>query len=358
MNDAFQQTIDTLERLDLGTTERMVTLADYSFAYTEGRPVLQNERTSDTLFFSATTNHAMKQYCQLVGIPFAYVKKCLLHEQDLNVLNFGRWSPKKLKKDNLVKIRIFPDAPDKQIIRAILPTNYVTLSNLDLFKTVASVFGDDCKLLGVDTLNADEPVFHARISLPDAVGSDDDPCYVGVSITGSELGANSNEIEINSLLYRQICANGAISLYDESPYFAQKYKGIQPSDLQGVLFSVSKRLRTDIDFYKEKVASAMSELIDEKVIKDFITSLRTRRNVSHDFVDDVEEAVLGNPDCFPTTWHLVNVVTEKARDLPNLNQRVFYESLGGDLLGISVRRMAGDPAGPTPVSKDSSPDDF
>lgn len=345
MQPAYEQTIRSLEAFDSSTSEQCLHLKDFGFSYHDGFPCLEHVREGGAIsrfYFSDRHSHyAMKQYCQQVGIPFAYVKRCLEEEQDLNVLNFSRWAPKKLRQENVVKFRVLPDHPDKMFIRAILPKNYVTLSNLDVFKTLAEVVGDSAVLDGVDSLgDGDTPLFHVRVHLPEQVGTPEDPCFIGMSIVGSELGANSNQLIVNALLYRQICSNGAIATFGESPFFVTKYKGVQPEDLRTIFGSAVQRLNTELGTFRDKVIEAKaSRMLSRDDLRKFFSELRTRRNIKHDIIDNLEETVLTEPERFATKWDLVNLITERAKTL-DFSSRIYFESLGGDLLGLQLEEAA------------------
>lgn len=155
----------------------------------------------------------------------------------------------------------------------------------------------------------------------------DDPLYMGIHITNSEIGLSS--ISMSLVVYRLVCTNGLIR-EEKSQILRQKHigNGIESRD------EIAERLTLAFE-YAEKNGRGMMEEFSEtqhetiEMPMENIQYLSRSRGYSQKFTESVEQNFLEEKN--NTRYGLINAFTASARNL-NFEQRLDVEKFAGSLI--------------------------
>lgn len=326
---AYPEMVDALVKLEQNTFYEEVDITGFRYDRASEWGVIDDQLGTRY----ELTEWSCKQLCKLAGIPFTFFKKST---PDLAQEAFHEWVP--LAKNPQVKLAVKEYGTGKKVLRGVLPADYPEIRNSDILKSVTETgLKFEVESAGwIDQIDA--PIMRTRFVVADisrSLGQDDD-VHIGVDILSSELGACP--LEVNLLLYRTICKNGAIAVYDGRPYFFFDYKQNMAFPVEDILDSVGKRIKEQQDQFFFSVENARRVLLDSNQAKLIIAEMQKteaiNKGVAVKTIQNIDKSAAS------TGWDVVNALTASARGFRD-RLRLRYESAAGSLLGLRFDRVQG-----------------
>ncbi len=145
------------------------------------------------------TEHAQRQLCTRLGVPFAYMDKC---PEFLQQDNMNYWLPKERNEEYFVRLNGADD------IRAIFTPRYVPVDNHEIVKRLLEIgYNRDTEVC----LSMDDGFMAIDIPDPDSsfLLNGNDRFQHGIKITNSEIGISSLRVE--AWVLRLVCMNGLVA---------------------------------------------------------------------------------------------------------------------------------------------------
>lgn len=276
------------------------------------------------------TGWSVRQLCRMASIPLTFFKKST---PELAKESFEEWVPQ--MKTPTVKLAIRTYGKNKEVIRGILPIDYPEIRNSEVLQSIQTCGFPFVVEYAKWLDEVDAPYTRTRfvmedVSFPLSTGDD---LYVGVDVICSELGASP--LIVNILLFRHVCRNGAIAVFDQKPYFYYSYTPTISVDIYGVLAAVRERILDDRDKIFEVASRSMKLTLTTDQAKLIVAEM-----VKGDVINKgigIKANVQIDKTGASTGWDMVNALTASARSFRDL-LRVKYESAAGALLGLTFSR--------------------
>ena len=185
--------------------------------------------------------YGQDQFCQKVGIPIPYARKCLAtpgmddellgHIAGWLRLSDATW---KLRCDRRGRV-----TQGRETVRGVVSERYVPFDNVDLLRALAPIVEE--RELVVKGLRQDDGHFNLRLTthvpmfLPeqdwtDPEGSD---IYGGYVVRNSEIRLAA--VSIAAMVYRLICSNGLIAPVGDRSVFRQIHYGKPAERVRAIL---------------------------------------------------------------------------------------------------------------------------
>ena len=270
------------------------------------------------------TEHALGQVCSTLGVPTAYMKKCIENDKiDLFKRNIASWSK---DLDNELCIRT-----NRGVARAIVSRKYVPYDNNEVIKDISSAIEDtEMNLISVGAyLNEDRLNLRLiDIDKPFYVKGDSSPMYFGISVTNSNIGTSSTSIKF--FIYRQWCKNGCTISTGGGELYKQSHAGTQSKFMRRINFQAAIKqmdlLRNNVEMLLQATQGKvlkleeMEELI-EKMKKEVTISEKAAKSII-----EVAEQKYGS-----TKYGFINGITEVAQEY-DLDTRLQLENYAGKLI--------------------------
>lgn len=303
--------------------------------------ILRNTTTNEDFVLQSKT--ALKQLCRFIKVPHAFVVKNPNYLND-GIMNFwidraleGDSDGSKRSKLSSTKIIRYFESGSVKHIRAILDEDIVPIDNHDIVNDITSSFTDDSIELSYGSgTGLDDEEFHARFLIPGTFDPGDGfPCQLGFHLRSSELAQGT--LNLDALIFRQICSNGAVVTYGNSSYFSSKFRDIMLEDLHSIIQNCSVRMQEDLAELMAKLRHSLDYNINSEEVRELFGGLKHRRGLNRAFIESVEGHAL-DPN-ISNFWQVTNTITRAAQDL-NDTQRIKYEKLAGSLLNLDLPKLA------------------
>lgn len=280
------------------------------------------------------------QISQALNIPKPYYDRMLADAPDLLAANVNRW---------------FRTDPEPRMVRtignearALLSSRFRPLDNFDLAEAVLPILLDDTQLRVESSALTETRMYikaiSARITAEVVPG---DVVQAGIVISNSEVGAGS--VKIEPLLYRLICANGAIAndfamkKYHVGKGFGSGGDGAEEffrdetrvADDRAFFLKVQDLVRAAFDDVKfgrmvDRVRATTQQRIVEDPVK-VVEVFATRSRLTDNERGSVLRNLIEGRDL--TQYGLLNAVTAAAQDATlNYERATDLERLGGDVI--------------------------
>lgn len=197
------------------------------------------------------TEWSVRQMCRMASIPLTFFKKST---PELAKETFDEWAPQ--MKTPLVKLALRTYGKNKQVVRGILPSDYPEIRNSEVLEAMQNCGTPFVVEYAKWLDDVDPPFIRTRFIMEEikhAFGTGDD-LFLGVDVVCSEL--NAAPLSINLLLFREICRNGAVAVYDQKPYFHYSYSPAIAIDIRDVVTAAGERAIEDKDRFFEIAAKS------------------------------------------------------------------------------------------------------
>ena len=279
---------------------------------------------SDNAWKAKFTKHSLSQFGLRYGIPSSYIQRCT--NADLKGLvcrNFNEWID--LDKGKIL-VRRF-NAENSSYLRGILITLY---KEYDTPKIIKDVLNSPLNDWEVRQYLLSPERFHMRLVSGEKLNVDGEDLEVGLNVDSSDVGRNSLNLQL--IIFRQICSNGLILPYSIGKYFRQVHIGEGAEELP-------KRIAAKLEEIPElkKIAERMicktmdiRELPFDIESEEEIQKFRLYNGLTKDFLNKVIEMYETRQSNKPR-WEFINCMTEVAQKY-GIDSRLQFERVAGNLL--------------------------
>jgi len=212
--------------------------------------------------------------------------------------------------DKELFIRRIANQHGSKRVRGVLSDKYTPYSNKDLIETVATVMNDGFgRDVTIESHHFTDVSFHLRLLFPDFktfVRTPDDQILGGIHISNSEVGFK--KLNVQWLLWRQICTNGMVGLQSDAGY-SRKHIGAGWDDVRPLIMNIITNLMDKFD----EITDRIRELAERKIQEE--EAERVVQLVGNGFNQDFNNRVLielNNSKDF-TNYGVLNAFTHEAK---------------------------------------------
>lgn len=276
---------------------------------------------------SDITDYAFAQMCSKVGVPAAYVQKCISHGMtDLAIKNYDEWASvvneNTDSKDNQNLVRTYDG-----VIHAVLTNRYNVFDNSKVLQGLRSAL-DTPEIRGRYLANEaflSPDKMHIRfVNFDDPIRVGNEKLNSGFTISSSNIG--SGALSIKYFLYRFACRNGMVWAQNGGMLYRQthlrQFETSAPDLFKQILFKVK-----DMDARtQEDVAKAMTIKLDPAQFEVLLSKAQHELHFGQggkskliNLADNVYDHSL---------WGVANAVTELAQNY-TLDERLSMEEWAG-----------------------------
>ena len=193
----------------------------------------------------ATTTHAQRQFCKVIGVPFKFFMENRPIDRNRIVKSWiSSLAP--AEGDETVRVVKVREGGIIKVVRAVLPVSYTTMFNSEIVELLTNSEDPNLKV-DLDWCSGDsrdDLLFHARIIYGEPLAGD---YRVGVSLLTSELGAS--DLVIDSFLYHEPSKTYMMANYGKEPFAKLQYGKVQPTEITKVLSTISSRVLEEATRY-------------------------------------------------------------------------------------------------------------
>lgn len=295
------------------------------------------------------TDFAFGQFCAFLEIPPDFIRRCPVNGPSGKKGIVDHWKGGVDGKTFLLRLYNL-DKPDEKTgaggyIRGFLTERYSRFDNLELLN-VAEPFIKEHQLqiqIGQHT----DKSFHMRLLHPKVfdiktgrpvrpedqpppgahvVNQNSDNHQMGLHVGNSEVGAFN--LLGDFVLFRQLCTNGLVVLFDRKHLFTHKHVGIEQHEIRTKLQAALGEMNDRSDSVIEKV-----EMLAAAKLEQPLNELRRQIKAlggTNDFVTLAFQAYEEEP--IPSRFGVVQAITRAAQKLPSIDARFKMEQLAGQIL--------------------------
>lgn len=259
------------------------------------------------------TDWSLSQLSQKMGVPASYAQKMAdAGKNSLFVENFESWIDSHHAGKNFL-VRTVGDT-----VRGFLSDSYFP-SDTDM---ILPVFQDALQSTNMNfqvhkgILNPEYT--NIRVVSDKVIHVGDDPHYVGMSVTTSDVGRAATKIEF--FIYRSACANGMLFGKHNGILFRQKHVNKHMTTPEHFIEEMKQGLK-DIDkltvFAEDLLKDANRYTIEKDEVQRIINQFKAFGNGSKKDIEFLQEEVKNRLDIYdnvkPTLWGVSNAFTEVAQ---------------------------------------------
>ena len=274
------------------------------------------------------SDFAFGQLCAKIGVPVAYMRKCIEAEEFSCVVdNMNTWI-------DLYKRDLFIREHNNQV-RGVLSTKY---SVLDTPNVLDVLFDSNLPFGNFDTRGyyVSPERFHLRLTEPTQLFEKDD-LFAGVQIDSSDVGRS--QLKVQFFLYKLVCTNGMVSVVKGEDgkdkggiFFQQKHIGISKDDFRNRLVEA---LGNFDEFRDEailtiKKAKEQSIFTNDELYDGNVKEVQQHTRLREEQAKEVIEVLSSNRYDY-TLWGLANAMTDWAQKF-TLERRLEIERNAGLLV--------------------------
>lgn len=318
--------VKTLEDYDQHVGEDVVDLklAAYKRDAEFGSLTVKNQR------YEMTQNSA-KQFCRALHLPYGFVK----HASEPLAADAVKEFTEQLDKSE-AKL-IFYQQAQHAVLRGLVPPKQTVVRNSTMLKPFVAL-GDDAQVQHAPWRDKPhEAIVRTRLVWPLSSASlaniQKDDLMLGLDIMGSDVGVCPQQL--NLLLFRVVCENGAIASFGDRPYFYFDSRSAVVFDFADLVARIAERVVSDIPMFQAQVATAMSTKVVFAQVKEQLGGYVNQHLLPKGAV--IRALGLLEKDGCDTAWDVANAVTSTARGYRDV-VRVRLERFAGKMLGLDFKR--------------------
>ena len=323
-----------------------------------GRVWFPEAAQSDFAASLRPTAWAASQFCQRLGIPAAYFRKCPPKLQDLQFNHWIRQAERQSADDDYPP---FPDRTDDEAppetdpdspvpsetwllrmkgdaLRGVLSSKYARLDHDLLLDTLVPLVPPG---FAVDWFSLDDNGLHLRLvdpMRPQAVLPGDD-LLCGIHVANSEVGKRA--VTVDALVYRLVCQNGLIKLVKGKSLMHRRHVYFSAPAFQEALEAAVLSALAEASCFLEQIRrAALTPVPDVAAV---LALLGRQEALSQSFLEAAERSLRSEPsDQQETVWGLANGLTQAGQAL-SPDERYRVETLAGRLIEHGLPRLLARP---------------
>jgi len=201
--------------------------------------------------------------------------------------------------------------------------------------TYYSMVGEPINIGPIDRNNAN-PKVRQIYDLAEREGKlpDADWVYQGLQLRNSEVGYTA--VQINEMLFRLVCLNGAIVAVGSSKLFYRIHRTVADEDLDKELNEVFTKAPE-----RWRLTERNLKLLAEMPLKDPLLELEkqlVRAKATMAFIEEAKKAFEVEP--LDTMYGVVQAITRAAQNHEDMDERYDLEALGGQLIANAPKLKA------------------
>jgi len=312
------------------------------------------------------TPWATAQFCQRLGIPAGYFRKCPSKLQDLQ---FNHWvrqpsrgqeedTPEEGAEDPLAPERKDEYAPPERaegadelqpletcsepwllrmkgdVLRGVLSARYARLDHDLLLNCLTPLLPQG---FTVDWFSLDDTGLHLRLvdpRKPQCVLAGDD-LLCGIHLANSEVGRRA--VTVDALVYRLVCQNGLIRLVKGKSLMHQRHVYLSAARFKEALEGAVLGALDEADRFMEQIRTAACTPVPD--LQAVLALLGRQEALSKSFLEAAERSLRLEPSGQQeTVWGLANGLTQAAQAL-SPEDRYAVEVLAGRLIEHGPPRL-------------------
>jgi len=342
-NTSFEQVREQVTADDAGKWDTLV--AREHLVLKDGALTVPLDDCGEHIESLTPTAWATGQFCQRLGIPVSYFRRCPTVLQDMQA-NFWLKNPPVEENGRKGRITRNESAGQKSeqwllrarygSLRAVLSERYTRLDNEALLGSVQQVLNTaSSQGFDIKWFDLGDESLHLRLVDP-TVGKEalpDDRLMAGVHIANSEVGKRA--VTVDAMVFRLVCTNGLIRLVKGKSLLHQRHIHVAQEQFADALeTAVAEALKTSAGFM-EQLAFATREPV--KDVEETLSRIAKHWSLSQSTQEQMKRSLLAErPDQQETLYGMVNALTNAAQLLP-ADDRYDLEVLAGHLVehGIS-----------------------
>jgi len=326
------------------------------------------------------TPWATAQFCQRLGIPAGYFRKCPSKLQDLQFNHWirqpskGRAEPEEEYEDPLAPERTDEEAPPEEaspeaarfdgpneeadgpppsetysepwllrmkgdVLRGVLSSRYARLDHDLLLDCLTPLVPQG---FAVDWFSLDDGGLHLRLvdpRKPQSVLAGDD-LLCGLHLANSEVGRRA--VTVDALVYRLVCQNGLIRLVKGKSLLYRRHVHFSAPQFKEALEGAVLGALDEAGRFVEQIREAARTPVPD--VAAVLELLGRQEALSKNFLEAAERSLrserAGQQE---TVWGLANGLTQAAQALPP-DDRYAVEALAGRLIEHGPPRLPAHPA--------------
>ncbi len=213
-----------------------------------------------------------------------------------------------------------------------------------MLEAITGVFGDTVAVEQAKWSVAEHPgFFRTRLVFPKSqMENGGDPLHIGVDLLHSDIEHVADEV--NMLLFRSICTNGAIATYGRKPYFKIDHRTSSVATYWPLMQGVTKILDQDRSGFENAVEKNKAISMDKgEALRELTYLHEEARRIPKAFAVKVGTAI-EQSSTFANRWDFINALTAQARQHGDI-ARLRLETAAGDLLGLKFSEIVHDVEG-------------
>lgn len=278
----------------------------------------------DSNWRALLTKYAISQLGFRYGISLSYIQKCsLANLKGLVCENFNQWMG--IDGGKVLVRRFF--SKDGEYVRGILSTRYKKYDTSEIMRDIMDSPISDWK---VKQYLLSPARFHLRLVSEEKLDVAGEDLFIGLSIDSSDVGRSS--INLQFIIFRQVCNNGLILPYSVGSYFRQVHLGEGAERLPDRIMA---KLNEAIDIKREAEYIINNvrgkELPFDLAKEEEVLKFRQTTGITKSFMDKVIELYIQRNYKGNERWDLINCMTEIAQGY-DIDIRLQFERAAGNLL--------------------------
>ena len=263
------------------------------------------------------TDHALRQLCSRIGVPYEFMGKC---PQGLRLRTINHFI-----QNGELRERYMLRTTEGNNVRAIMSERFTPFDDSDLFDAIET----QCKGATVETYEFGKTSTHLRLTFPETETEmkKGDVVKTGLHITNSEVGLRS--VTVHALVYRLVCTNGLIAP-DGNGKYGSRHIGKFDTIKEGVRSAIEEaKYSTEAltHRFRESMRLEIENPIDEmeQIAKD--------NKLTQERFKEMLNAYTNEPD--PTVYGVTNAITRSAQKF-EAEARYSMERLATNYLSKNV----------------------
>ncbi len=304
------------------------------------------------------TPWAVAQFCQRLGIPAGYFRKCPSRLQDLQFNHWIKQAPGRPEEDCApAPERTDDEAPPEELqseepdgpspsdpwllrmkgdaLRGVLSSRYARLDHDLLLDCLTPLLPQG---FAVDWFSLDDAGLHLRLvdpRKPQSVLAGDD-LLCGIHLANSEVGKRA--VTVDALVYRLVCQNGLIRLVRGKSLLYRRHVYLSAPRFQEALEGAVLGALDEAGRFVEQIRTAARTPVPD--VQAVLAQLGRQEALSKSFLEAAEKSLRSEPSGQQeTVWGLANGLTQAAQAL-SPDDRYAVEALAGRLIEHGPPRLA------------------
>lgn len=300
-----------------------MTYDNLSLAFKENK----YDRDCVNLLFS---NHGLQSFCNAVGVPTTYIKKCMSEEEcDFATENLNFWLNKIENKEREAFIRTTDDR-----VHGVLSNRYSVFDDHEVLEIIDGTLGNYSDEYTVKNHYITPEIMKLRLVSRDKIELNGRPVSFGFDIKNSRVGRSSLELEI--LIFDWICSNGMIFGGGKGLAYKRRHVGINREIFIEEFIDMINSAPDIIKFIEKMATEAHQTEINNEMIQRYIDKFRIE-GFSQLAAGKVEQMLHEKYD--NTLYGFTAAITESAQDY-DVDTRERMEKFAGNLMVKELKLTA------------------